>query len=277
MSGSAPDLAAARAALDAAVQQLTQPTRVPIDRDSAAHPDVAEVEAEAQRRHADADRRLRAQHANALHRRDSAGMRRALARIIALERQRRDQATARAADRGWTPSLLEQLRDAVQSTSGGGGASAGPHRSPIGLAAAELLTHIQRTTRAPADVDLAAHLHGWARDAGHWQTDDPDRLLVNATLAQQWAASAHNLLNPQRPLTLAEPCPECGRAIAHVRDDTGEIVRRAALELDRDTGTARCTAAGCGATWPPERIQLLAAVLEEQARARAEQREQRAG
>lgn len=267
MTGPTADLAAARHALDAAVQQLVQPARVLIERDGAEHPDVAEVEAD----FAAADRYAREQHARARARRDAAGMRRALARLIDLAEQRK----ARTADRGWTPPLLDQLRDAVESTSGGGGAAAGPHRSPIGLAAAELLAHIERTTRCPRGADLAAHLRLWVQDAGHWQTDDLDRLVVTASLAASWAVDAHNLLNPSRRLTAVGSCPECGRSTAHVRDDTGEVVRRPALELDPEVGSARCIAPGCGATWPPERIQLLAAVLEEQAQEQAAQREER--
>lgn len=265
MTDPTPDLPAARLALDTAVQQLIQPGRIPIDRDTTDHPDVAEVEAE----HQAADRRARDAHAAAVRRHDGPAKTRAMRRILLLEQQRQ----ARTADRGWTPPLLDQLIDAVESSSGGGTVpAAGVHRAPIGLAAAELLAHIQRTTRARTVADLGEHLRAWARDAGHWQTDDPARLLVNAALAQQWAADAHNLLNPQRPLTLAEPCPHCQRSIVHVRDDTGEVVRRAALQIDRNDGSARCIGPGCGAVWTTEHLPLLASVLEEQAREREQRR-----
>lgn len=253
-------LGAAQLRLDVAIAQLIQPSTEHIDRSAAAvDPGVRDVDTE----HAQHSRDLRRQHARHLAAHRHAQARAVLARLIAHEHRARARRTTQAD----LPSLLEQLHDAVQSTQGGGGASVGPHRSPIGLAAAELIAAIQRTVRARGTDDLAAALRAWVAQTPHWRTTCPDHLLAMAPVAEAWVTSARTLLNPSRRWTHPGACPNCGQATAHVPSDTGEIVRRPALELDRGTATARCL--GCGTTWGPERLSLLAAVLEEQAREQA--------
>lgn len=274
-----PDLLLAQLSLDAAVQQLIQPATETIQRATAdTDPAVRDTDTE----HTTRTRELRAQHTAARLRRDPAAMRRALTQLITHEQQHRARRTTTAT----LPSLLDQLRDAVESSSStGGAASAGAHRSPIGLAAAELLGEIRdaaRTVPSPRDdqqrpvTDLAALLRHWASHAGHWRTTDPDRLVHSAQAAERWVATGRAVLNPPRRLTAVGACLVCGRATAHVRDDAGEIVRRPALELDPTTGTARCIAPGCGAYWPAEKVPFLAAALEDQARALREQAAQSA-
>lgn len=273
-------LLAAELALDAAVQQLIQPSTERIDRAGQDDPLVRETDAEDREALANLDGAQR-HHAGRLHtaitRGDGATVRRTTAVLggIVSRRERIEaRMAARRTDRAELPSLLNQLRDAVQSSSStGGAASAGAHRSPIGLAAAELLGDMERTVRAvrpdpgqaaPTDP-LAASLRRWAGLAGHWRTDDPARLVEAARAAEGWVTTGRAILTPARRLTATGACPVCGRSTAHVRDDAGEVVRRPALELDLATGSARCIVPGCTGYWPPDRIQLLAAVLETQA------------
>lgn len=251
------ELGAAQARLTEAIRSLLQPTTAPVGRDDV-EPDACDLEARDRARSAS----LRAQHAAALARGDAAGMRRALARLIEHEQRAQDRAQALRATQGRLPSLLEQLQDAVQSTQGGGGASAGPHRAPIGLAAAELLAGIRRTVQGRPDQPLSGRVRSWAAMAGHWRTRDPQRLLWAAEDAEGWVAQGRAIVDPPRPLHLAAACPECGIRTVYVHD-SGEDVRRLALQIDRSTGVAYCQA--CAAAWAPEHLPLLAAVLEQQA------------
>jgi hypothetical protein len=163
------------------------------------------------------------------------------------------------------PSLLDQLLDAVHPSQGGGGAGAGPHRAPADLSAAELVAQIRRAVGARPEQDLAMRLRSWASLANHWRGTDPVRLTWAADSAEYWVSAAQGVLDPPRPLDLVAACPECESRIVYVNDDSGELVRRPALQVDRITGTARCLARGCSATWGPERLAFLAAVLEQQA------------
>lgn len=239
--------------LAAVIHELCNPRVDILDRAGADDPDVAQLAAD----HRAAMDRLRVQHAELMRRpRQAAQARRVLARLIDLERRWQAGEEARRTARGEQPSLLDQLCDAVESSQGGGRRSTSQHRSPIGLAAAELLTDIERTAgRGPRD-QLARRVWTWAAGRG----TDPDAIELAAT----WVASARDVLNPSRPLDLVAACPVCGARTAHV-DDAGEMVRRAALQLDRVSGWARCIAPRCGAEWPPSRLALLAAVLEQQA------------
>ncbi|MFD1238202.1 hypothetical protein ACFQ34_33410, partial [Pseudonocardia benzenivorans] len=153
------------------------------------------------------------------------------------------------------PPLLDQLLEAVHSsTSTGGPAGAGAHRSPIGLDAAQLLGDIRRTLGARPGDDLAARLRVWA-------PTDPD---TAADQAERWVADGRALLNPRRTLEAKAPCPVCGNRHVWALDPaTGERVRRAALQIDYATGSARCIAPSCTGYWPRERIDLLVAVLRE--------------
>lgn len=179
--------------------------------------------------------------------------RRALARLIAHERRQR----AAGARHAHILSLLEQVCDAVQSSRGTGRRSgSGPHRSAIGLAAADLLGSIERAVgRGPRDL-LTRRVWAWVR--GH--AADP---AAAATMAA-WVERARDVVDPPRPVSIVAACPKCHRRVAYV-EDSGEQVRRPALQVDRATGWARCIAPGCHAEWEPARLHFLARVLEQQA------------
>jgi hypothetical protein len=257
----------AQAHLAAAVAALLQPTTQPLARLRAVDPEVMATGEAVEQAHAERMAVLKARHAAYRARRDAAGMRRVLAALI--ERERGHQAAVAARQRGVAdlPSLLDQLVDAVQSTQGGGGASSGVHRWTYGVDAAELLARMRATVAARTTAELPTRMRSWASLAGHWRTEDPQRLIDNAELAQHWVAQAREALNPPRRMTAVGACPECGTSIVYTRDDLGEIVRRPALEISVTSGWARCLAEGCTAEWPPERLPLLAAVLEQQASA----------
>jgi hypothetical protein len=265
-----PDLDAARLSLEVAVQQLIQPATEHIDRDP--DPDLAAEDR-------DRDLWLQGEHARALRRRDHAAARRALQRLTDHRRRAADQEThrARTARQTELPSLLDQLQAAVESsTSLGGPSGSGPTRSPIGLAAAELLADIAHAVRwgqlahpdgkelAPT---LAEQLREWVARSGYWRTHAAAYLAIAAQRAEQWVAKARAILTPPRTFGLVGECPACHRRTAHVRDDAGEWVRKDAVQVDYATETARCVGYGCGAVWPPEMLAWLGATMraEEQA------------
>lgn len=182
---------------------------------------------------------------------------------------------ARAARTAPIAPLLDQLIDEIPASGGSGGApSAGAHRSILALPAAELVADIERTVRwgrrahsdgRPLATTLRDQIRAWATRSGHWRTTAPTYLLHATIRAETWVTTGRTLLNPIRRLTPRGACPACGRTIAHVRDDAGDTVRRPALEVvvgSDGRSYARCLS--CGTHWPPERLQLLADVLEHQ-------------
>lgn len=290
----------AHAALDGAVQQLIQPTVHHVPRSSPDEdPSVREVDtehdalvAELHAQHARHVRQLRAQHAADVRRHDGPRQTRHMGQILKAEdalrtrlAQLEREAAARRATITRLPSMVEQLVDAVANTQGGGGAAAGPHRSPIGLAAAELVHRIERVTRPapsrrgeyrrldrprpvkprpkPTADALTASLRHWAAQAGHWRTQQPEQLLDAARTAERWAAAGWEILDPTRITPIPGMCPRCRRRTVHVVDDLGEQVERAVLNLARDEGTVRCTAP-CPEAWGPDRLRWLGELLAEQ-------------
>lgn len=160
------------------------------------------------------------------------------------------------------PPLIEQLIDQIGGSSNrDANPAAGIYRSVIAGSVVELLDEIARITRWPRLAHpyqrpaLADHLAEWRPAGADTST---------AEYVETWVTRATTLLNPPRRWSHPAPCPACGRDIAHVRDDTGEVVRRPALELDLTTGTARCLVTGCNADWDRDHIRLLAQVLREQ-------------
>lgn len=265
------ELDMARLALDTAVQQLVQPAVEQItradgildDHVAAQRAEERAVEHELEQRHA---RYLRAGHA--------AQARRTLEQLS----DHRRRVTAARSSEGVTatsavvPALLDQLLGQVGGNSDSGGAGAGAHRSPIALAAAELVGHIQRTIRwgriasgdQDPDPDVRVQIRRWAARAPVWHADHPEHLVAAATAAEHWVAAIRALISPGKRTTITEPCPHCHRTTARVLDDTGETVRRPALEVDLTHKTARCWS--CNSGWPAE---FLAELLAQQ---RAEQR-----
>lgn len=263
------DVDAAHLALDAAVAQLVQPSTEKVDRaDGQLDTHVAQQRAD----ESAVEHELERRHAHYLRNRHAAQARRTLAQLIDHRRRVAAARTSHAvtASSGHIPSLLDQLRDAVQSSSStGGAASAGAHRSPIGLAPAELLAHIEREVGHRYTCPLAADVRAWAAAVVRYAAEAPDQLARAAHLAEQWVATGRAILNPQRRLVAKGACPQCGRTTVHQPDDTGEVVRRPALELHFGDGRAGARCLACNEHWPAGMLQHLARVLEEQAQERA--------
>lgn len=270
----APDLGNAQLRLDTAVQQLIQPGREQLDRDSEiTSPAAREAATEERREHkATLDaawarlRHAQAQRADAVTKPAAAAAARAahaelrtIADLTTRQTAREQARTARHAD---LPSLLDQLLDAIPGggdTDHGKGPT-GAHRAALAFAALDLITDIQRTIGAQHRNALTADLRAWTERAVHWRASDPARLLAAATAAEGWVETGRAILTPPKRWTLYGACPACGARTAHVQDGD-ELVRRPALELDRATVSARCLR--CGTRWASDKLPLLAAVLEQ--------------
>lgn len=186
--------------------------------------------------------------------------RRALGELTAHADRVRRRRAGQQVGHGRVPALLDQVVDAIESSSGSGHrTAAGPHRSPIGLSAAALVADIERHVGGGPRRELVSRCWAWVRSGP-----------ADAQVLAGWVSRAHAVIDPPRPVELAAPCPQCGVAVVHTPDDSGERVRRPALAIDRVSGTVSCC--GCRASWGPDLWEFLARVLDDQARAlRAEQ------
>jgi hypothetical protein len=267
-----PDLGTLQLRLDVAIAQLIQPTTVDITRDQLDEsPAARELVADEQAELADLERR-HAAHQNARRHGQAA---RTLQALIAARQRVQAQQQARQPRRTRVPSLLQQLIDAIPGSGNTdhNNASAGAHRAALALNVLDLITAMQRAAGNRDHNTLANDLRAWAARSGEWRTTNPDYLQHATTWAEHWVTTGRALLDPPKRWAVAAACPQCGHAIAYNRDDTGDVVRRPALELDRTTGVARCTIPGCGARWAPEQLLFLARLLEEQRAAEADTEE----
>jgi hypothetical protein len=250
---------AARLQLEVAVQQLVTPAVQQLDR-SRAETDtaVADTEATAMRTHHDQMGILRARYVYALRRLDDVGARRTLGALVARERDFKLARAARATASAAIPSLLERLQTAVESSQGVG-ITTGVHRSPIGLAAAELLGAIQRAVgHRGAENALAEQLQHWARDVE--QNADATILIEKAGLAERWVVDARAVVEPDRGFEIRGACPLCGTRRVWVQDGD-ERVQKAALQVSYASRSARCIAPGCAGHWATEYLEHLTRVV----------------
>lgn len=247
------DPAVAELQLATAVDQLTKPEHVQLEREPGGvvdnmHADYRSARAKAMdQTRTDADRA--AHHHRA----------KRLARDIVAASHRHTE----------LPPLLTQLADAVQSTTSTGQPGNTTHPAPIGLAAAALLGDIEHHVGRTDDPVRA--VQAWASQAGVWRSTNPLYLFKAAHLAQQWATAIRDLLNPERryrPVRDTD-CPQCERSHAWLHID-GERTRVPALLVDTETGTTVCRA--CGQHWPKEYGEWLGRVLAQQ---RADKRRRR--
>lgn len=241
--------------LATAIAALCDPTTVRVDRLAITEQDRQAVRAtntEAAQAHREQLARYRGHLALYTAREDDAGVRRVQALIDRRETLHRAAIEQRRTAEAVVPSLLDRLHDAVQSTQGGGGASAGVHRAPIGLAAAELLAEIRREI-GQRDGDLDAHLRAWKPDG----SDDLDDA---ACMVAAWVQDGRAIIEPPRMSEARAACPNCGTRYVYV-DEDGERVRKAAISINLTDGYAQCLNRACGTRWDRDHFDLLAAVL----------------
>ena len=250
----------ARLRLDAAVRELTEPTVEKLDRVDRVLDSLAAAQTREDR---EIDRGLTATHARLLRAGHAAQAATVMSRLLAHRRHVADRTARQDTTTAEVPALLDLILDAVQSTGGSNGAGgAGVHAAPIGLGAAELVHTIERYTVAPRGIYLPSHVQAWAAARG--AVPDVDDVTPAAQHAEEWVAQARAILTPPKRWTHPGACPACGKTTAYVADESGQQVRRPALELNRADASARCLR--CSARWQGEgQLRSLARVLEDQA------------
>lgn len=153
-------------------------------------------------------------------------------------------------------SLLVQLEDAVHTNSGNGGGSGKPgSRPPMWLDPVSLFGEIDTVVGRFRRDTLTGRVRAWAA-AMHAKTEG--ELSDAAGQAERWVSAARGLLNPNPPIALRGwACPQCRWAFTEQVDDFGERVRRPILEVDMNTGAARCLSEECGARWEFSHLAVL--------------------
>lgn len=172
---------------------------------------------------------------------------------------------------GETASLLEQLDEAVGSNSGASGSFAARSKAPCFLDALSLLAEIDTEVGEYDRETRAGRVRAWA------SATSPDRAV---RVVGRWASMARTMLDPTgRRRVRGAACPECGaKRVFDSRDaGAGEVHFRPALEIDTEAGVCRCTSPKCDASWPAERWEFLARLLEQQRAEEALEEQERTG
>lgn len=238
--------------LQTVVDQLTQPTVHQLDRDPVPGTDAWQQ----QRRDQTLADELWRTAERATSERNLPAARQALDRIRLVQQRQ----AARDTPTVTIPSLLHQLQAAIPTgnETGSSGSSPAGSRSPIAVAALDLLTEIERTIGAARGADLAGQLRPWCDRV----CNDETQVVRAAELAADWPDRIRTLLDPPTRWTMPGACPACGKTTSYV-DQDGEQVRRPAIEFDPKAGRARCLR--CPARWDGEQAlrQLSKALTEE--------------
>lgn len=168
------------------------------------------------------------------------------------------------------PCLLDQLTEAIESSSGRGGAARSRQSAPLALDVVILLAGIDRALYKGLSGTKTvvgsrpALMRTWAAQSGNWRANAPAYLVYAAGLAAQWLVRAKAILSGYSPTR--EPhgasCPHCGATTVFVPLPEGDVrVQRSALYLDTEQVAVICRA--CGDTWETGHLNFLAAVLED--------------
>lgn len=169
--------------------------------------------------------------------------------------------------------LLDQLEDAVESSSSRGGKAASVYKSPAHLDVVALLTDIDRKLAVGLrgvgysgrlDLPRAEKIKIWASHAGEWRAVRRDYLHESIFDVRRWVTRGENILmpDPQVIETRAQPCPHCkGRTAMVWNEDLGESVQRPSLYLDMTTLIVHCRC--CGGQWSQQMHAFLALLLED--------------
>lgn len=163
------------------------------------------------------------------------------------------------------PSLLQQLRRAVESSTSRGGGPSKFAPIPISADAHDLLTAITSGATEmvklwqarPDSATIEDRLRAVVSAAG--QSTDLEAVLGIRHALAKWVRAIQTLLDPPKRFYLAAPCPQCDTSMVRRHDQaTGEDVQLPALQVDGKEG---CHCLACGAHWPPVLFEHLAGVL----------------
>lgn len=161
----------------------------------------------------------------------------------------------------WIASRYDELCEAIEAARGGSGGK-WSHQLPFWADAFVL--------RDDVDAEIAK-MHpspdgwsGWTRhrlealEQHKWRPQDCDTMKRHTETLDNFAKRIDQLFAP-RPISLPDPCPECGHKIVY-RDLDGEKVRTLALQVTENGATC----GNCHANWPIEHLELLGKILAQQ-------------
>ena len=153
------------------------------------------------------------------------------------------------------PSLYQQLVEAKAGQTGERcGGTAG---MPLWPDALDLATRIDtRLHELNQGRGHDTYDRAYLLDVRAWKVEDTEHVETIATEIESWATTITNLLNPERKISLPNPCPQCQVAVVH-RQSAGEKIRTAALHIDNQG----CHCLNCKTRWTPEYYTHLARVL----------------
>ena len=154
-------------------------------------------------------------------------------------------------------SLLAQLRTFTSAKTGQGKGKPGS-MVPVQVDALDLLERIDRQAAVwcMEPGTTADRLHSLA-DRQYRPEDAPD-ILECASTIEGWVVEARQIIDPPRRMSVAAPCPECGKSVVYRPDSGGDVVRQPALQIGADG----CQCQHCRTMWHPESYRLLAKVLQ---------------
>ena len=166
-------------------------------------------------------------------------------------------------------SLLDQLREAVESSMKGGGGRAQKNTLPLNADALDLLNDIKTTATEYWSLFTQTHtVHGTLENriqtwAANTRSHREEATQTAERITTGWIKRIESLFNPPNIRPLQKPCPHCSRLKADVEKD-GETVRTWALTVDV-TGDRRewhASCAWCGAEWANEDMGTLLTSLD---------------
>ena len=146
-------------------------------------------------------------------------------------------------------SYLDQLQQAIQGASKGGGGSSTQSRSPISLKAVDLWQSIAETTLEHwpgygrphlARTPLDRRIQQWASKAVNSNDKADEETLHNHI--QRWISEIQGLFEPS--IDLAAPCPECQESYIWRHDGVENVKKRT---LTYNQHRAWCN--NCEQTW----------------------------
>jgi len=145
-------------------------------------------------------------------------------------------------------SLLNQLREAIHSSSSHGGNASNRRSLPLSADALDLFQEISHTAQdlkasRPGIVkgSVESIIQAWSQSLVY----DLDKNQAER-IVTKWVTRIRNLLNPPRRAEIKEPCPHCGTR--QIINDEGDIN----LALTMTNGTVTCGA--CLTEWTGQQL-----------------------
>ncbi len=161
-------------------------------------------------------------------------------------------------EHGPAASLWAQMVEAVHDKPHSGNSGQWATGPAAWLDAIDWCTTIETTVRGWAGIhdDPQTILDGWCATSA-WRPQDADTVAGYARALHGWCRKAERLLSGASVMSVDADCPSCGKRYIYRRNQYGETVRTAALEVT----TAGCECLHCYQTWPSTQLEFLARVI----------------